>query len=131
MTMLVPRSPMAFPPVIRIKGGSRDARPTFIDLLRAGPVKLRPLSPPSPRLRRSMNDLTLALDRAISQREYTPDGHLRIASTVLTRAEPSPYRGSDIPDYQSLGLDPERTYWLLRDPGALRRRSRLSSKFRC
>jgi hypothetical protein len=73
----------------------------------------------------------LALDRAASQRSYTEDGHLRIASTVLTRAERSPYRGSEIPDYQALGLDPDRTYWLLRDPDALRQAVKTFEQIPC
>jgi hypothetical protein len=103
---------------------------------------MRPLGPMTPRVRVSMlaldralrspspngtrapvpASLSLALDRAPrSQREITADGHLRIHRTVLTKAEPSAYRGSEIPDWQTFGLDPNRTYWLLRDAEALRK----------
>lgn len=58
----------------------------------------------------------IALD---SQRSTDESGHLRIARTVLSKADVNPYLGREIPDYEALGLDPDRIYNLLRDPAAL------------
>jgi hypothetical protein len=62
-----------------------------------------------------------ALDRASSVRSYDQDGRLRVASAVLTRACVSPYLGSEIPDYDVLGLNPQATYALLRPVEELRK----------
>ena len=62
--------------------------------------------------------MTLAFDRA-STRRYDADGRLHVAGAVLSKAIVSPYIGSEIPDAERLGLDPRRTYNLLRDPGEL------------
>lgn len=59
---------------------------------------------------------TIALD---SQRSFDKSGHLHIGRTVLSKAGVNPYFGREIPDYESLGLDPDKIYNLLRDPGAL------------
>jgi hypothetical protein len=59
-----------------------------------------------------------ALDRA-SVREIDQDGHLHIAESPISKATVNPYRGSEIPDYDTLGLDPNRVYMLLRDPAEL------------
>jgi len=62
-----------------------------------------------------------ALDRASSVRSYDQDGRLRVASAVLTRSCVSPYLGSEIPDYDVLGLNPQATYMLLRPVEELRK----------
>lgn len=63
-----------------------------------------------------MKKETVALD---SQRSIDESGHLRIARTVLSKAAVNPYFGREIPDYEELGLDPDKVYRLLRDPEAL------------
>ena len=49
------------------------------------------------------------------------DGRLHIAGTPLTKANVSPYRGHEIPDWERLGLDRNKVYRLLRHPDALQR----------
>ncbi|AET91675.1 hypothetical protein BYI23_B010680 [Burkholderia sp. YI23] len=62
----------------------------------------------------------LAFDRA-SVRTYDHDGRLHVAITPISKAHVCPYLGSEIPDRESLGLDAQRTYRLLRDPDELAR----------
>lgn len=49
------------------------------------------------------------------------NGHLIVKRTVITKAAVNPYRGSEIPDSERLGLDPNRIYYLLRCPVELER----------
>jgi len=67
-----------------------------------------------------MTTLRLAFDRS-SQRSFDAEGRLHVAGCRLTKSCVSPYLGSEIPDFDRLGLDPDKTYHLLRDPDALRR----------
>lgn len=62
-----------------------------------------------------MNKNTVAFDKA-SARHYDDNGFLIIDSTVITKAAVNPYYGKEIPNYESLGLDPEKIYNMLRDP---------------
>ena len=59
----------------------------------------------------------LALDSSV--REYDDDGHLHVKSSIISKAIVSPYLGKEIPDFELLGLDPDRMYNLLRDPDEL------------
>ena len=61
------------------------------------------------------NNDGLAFDRA-SVRTYDEDGRLHIALTHISKANVCPYKGSEIPDAEELGLDPDKVYQLLRDP---------------
>ena len=61
---------------------------------------------------------TVAFDKA-SARHYDDNGFLIVDSTVITKAVVNPYYGKEIPDYESLGLDPEKIYNMLRDPAEL------------
>lgn len=61
-----------------------------------------------------------AFDRA-SVRTIDQDGRMRVEITHISKAAVNPYRGSEIPDWESLGLDPNRVYFLLRDPEELAR----------
>ena len=61
---------------------------------------------------------TVAFDKA-SARHYDDNGFLIVDSTVITKAAVNPYYGKEIPDYESLGLDPEKIYNMLRDPAEL------------
>ena len=65
-----------------------------------------------------MNKNTVAFDKA-SARRRDDNGHLIVDSTVITKAAVNPYYGKEIPDYESLGLDPEKIYNMLRDPAEL------------
>jgi uncharacterized protein len=65
----------------------------------------------------------LALDRAAGGRvvrSFDRDGRLRTVANI-SKAVVSPYNGSEIPGWQALGLDPRRTYQLLRHPNELRK----------
>ena len=64
---------------------------------------------------KGVNKNTVAFDRA-SARHYDDNGFLIVDSTVITKAAVNPYYGKEIPDYESLGLDAEKIYNMLRDP---------------
>jgi len=64
--------------------------------------------------------LLLALDRD-SVRETDSSGRLHIETANICKACVSPYRGSEIPGWKDLGLDPDEVYQLLRDPDELRK----------
>lgn len=64
--------------------------------------------------------LCMALDRD-SVREKTRDGRLVVKKANITKANVCPYRGSEITNWKSLGLEPDRVYNLLRDPEELRK----------
>lgn len=68
----------------------------------------------------------LAFDR--SMRSKDGNGHLIVERTVLSKASVNPYRGKEIPNYEHLGLDPEKVYYLLRDPVELERAAKTFSK---
>ncbi len=61
---------------------------------------------------------SFALDKA-SMRRTDADGRLHIAITNISKATVNPYRGDEIPGWQSLGLTPDRVYQLLRHPDEL------------
>lgn len=60
----------------------------------------------------------LAFDRK-SVRSVDADGRLHVSVTNISKANICPYQGKEIPDWQDLGLDPDRVYNLLRDPDEL------------
>lgn len=61
---------------------------------------------------------TVAFDEN-SVRSTDPDGRLHVATTNISKATVNPYKGSEIPDYEKLGLDPGKLYQLYRDPDEL------------
>jgi len=61
--------------------------------------------------------LKLALDK--SARTVDENGYLHVAMNNISKATVNPYNGSEIPDFEALGLDPKRVYFLLRDPQEL------------
>lgn len=60
----------------------------------------------------------LAFDRQ-SVRSVDADGRLHVALTNISKANVSPYYGSEIPGFSELGLDPTKVYNLWRDPAEL------------
>ena len=62
----------------------------------------------------------IALDRA-SARLKDQDGHLHVEGSAISKANVCPYWGREIPGADALGLQPDRVYYLLRDPAALQR----------
>lgn len=65
-----------------------------------------------------MNPDRLAFDRA-SVRTYDVDGRLHVAMTPISKANVCPYYGREIPNSEALGLEPDKIYYLLRDPEEL------------
>ena len=61
----------------------------------------------------------IAMDKSERQRDL--NGHLIVNRTVITKAAVNPYLGASIPRHKELGLDPSKTYNLLRDPEELRK----------
>jgi len=61
--------------------------------------------------------MTLAFDR--SQRTKDQDGRLHVAWTPISKAMVCPYWGREIPDFEALGLEPDRVYHLWRHPEEL------------
>lgn len=62
----------------------------------------------------------LAFDRA-TVRSIDVDGRMHVEISNISKATVNPYRGNEIPDWETLGLDPNRVYFLLRDPEELAR----------
>ncbi|MHB1952461.1 MAG: DUF2213 domain-containing protein [Sulfobacillus sp.] len=63
--------------------------------------------------------MEMACDAALKNRRYDAEGRLHILRTPISKATVNPYYGREIPDSEKLGLQPERIYYLLRDPGEL------------
>lgn len=63
-------------------------------------------------------DEAFALDKA-SVRSTDGDGHLHVAESNISKASVNPYYGREIPNFEKLGLDPDKIYNLLRDPDEL------------
>ena len=62
----------------------------------------------------------IAFDRA-SARRIDDDGRMHVAQSNISKAVVNPYYGSEIPRFAELGLDPQKIYYLLRDPVELER----------
>lgn len=54
-------------------------------------------------------------------RETDVDGRLHVEITNISKANVCPYFGREIPDHEALGLDPNKTYRLLRHPDELKK----------
>jgi hypothetical protein len=54
-----------------------------------------------------------------SARRIDEQGFLHVDGCNISKACVNPYRGSEIPNYQALGLDPVKVYRLFRDPEEL------------
>ncbi|WP_370607644.1 DUF2213 domain-containing protein [Citrobacter meridianamericanus] len=63
-------------------------------------------------------DSALAFDRA-TVRSFDKDGRLHIELTPISKANICPYYGREIPNSKALGLQPDKVYYLLRDPKEL------------
>ena len=63
------------------------------------------------------NNAVMAFDK--SMRSVDADGRLHIAVTNISKSNVCPYVGSEIPNWQSLGLDAKRVYMLYRAPAEL------------
>ena len=64
-----------------------------------------------------MTDKAIAMDK--SMRSFDGNGHLIVERTIITKAAVNQYFGREIPNHESLGLEPDKIYNLLRDPKEL------------
>lgn len=62
----------------------------------------------------------MAFDRSTA-RDYDTEGRLHVKDSILTKAVVNPYWGREIPDFEKLGLNPDKKYMLLRDPDELKK----------
>jgi uncharacterized protein len=62
---------------------------------------------------------TIAMDRAPSVRRVSEDGDLHVGLSNISKATVNPYWGREIPNFEELGLDPDKKYMLLRHPKEL------------
>jgi len=67
-----------------------------------------------------MAQITFAFDKQ-SARSIDADGRMRVKNCILSTSEINPYRGDEIPGYDTLGLKPHTIYELYRDPEELRK----------
>lgn len=63
---------------------------------------------------------SLTFDKA-SARHTDQNGFMHVSETPISKAIVNPYRGSEIPNAEQLGLDPNKVYYLLRAPKELQR----------
>lgn len=66
-----------------------------------------------------MTIMKFAFDR--SARQIDADGRLHVDRSHISKAAVNPYRGQEIPGWESLGLDSNKIYRLFRDPIELER----------
>lgn len=62
-----------------------------------------------------MSKNNIVFDVQTSMREFDDNGYLHVKLTPISKACVNPYLGREIPDYEDLGLEPERIYYALRD----------------
>ena len=62
----------------------------------------------------------LAFDRA-SVRSFDGNGRLQVKVSNISKANVCPYFGREIPNYEALGLDPDKIYQLWRHPDELKK----------
>jgi uncharacterized protein len=55
---------------------------------------------------------------------FDRDGRMRAASAVISKSNICPYKGSEIPDFEKLGLAPDRLYMMLRHPDEIAKAAR-------
>jgi hypothetical protein len=59
------------------------------------------------------------LSQGESTRSYDQYGRLHVSMAHISKATVNAYNGREIPNWQTLGLQPDRSYKLLRDPEEL------------
>lgn len=67
-----------------------------------------------------MTTLLIAMDRATVRRRDV-NGYMHVEVSNISKANVCPYYGSEIPDWQEMGLEPDRLYQLYRCPDELAR----------
>ena len=78
-----------------------------------------------------MNRNDVLAFNAQSQREYTPDGKLRIKVTPISKANVCTCYGREIPGWKPFSLDPNKGYRFYRDPEELRKGARTWTEYSC
>lgn len=58
---------------------------------------------------------------AADEKRFDVDGHMHTSNTPLTKSNICEYLGSEIPEFQKHGLDPNKRYKLLRHPDELKK----------
>lgn len=53
----------------------------------------------------------VAFDKAFTLRWHDEDGRLHVDRSNLTRVQVAPYKGSEVPGWRDLGLDPDKVYY--------------------
>lgn len=66
-------------------------------------------------------DMAMDFQSLTTVRHIDNNGHLIVDRTCITKAAINPYLGKEIPNWQALGLDPNKVYMLLRCPTELQR----------
>lgn len=66
-------------------------------------------------------DMAMDFQALTTARHKDGNGHLIVDRTCITKAAINPYKGKEIPNWQALGLDPNKVYMLLRCPAELQR----------
>lgn len=70
--------------------------------------------------RMAHSHVVFAFDKQTA-RSFDADGRMRVKNCILSTAEVNPYRGSEVPGADKLGLSPNTIYELYRDPDELRK----------
>ncbi len=76
-------------------------------------------NPPAMDATPNHTEFELALDRA-SVRRRDEDGHMFVDRTPISKANICPYYGYEIPDWEAMGLEKNKTYYLFRHPDELK-----------
>lgn len=63
--------------------------------------------------------ILLAMDRAPSVRRRDANGFLHVEVSNISKANVCPYYGAEIPGAEDMGLEPDKLYYLYRDPEEL------------
>lgn len=66
------------------------------------------------------DERTVVFDR-LTVRRFDVDGRMHVEACNISKANVCPYFGREIPNYQLLGLEPNKIYQLYRDPDELAR----------
>ncbi|KVP59335.1 hypothetical protein WJ91_12735 [Burkholderia ubonensis] len=66
------------------------------------------------------DEIIVAFDKA-TVRSFDDDGRMRVSISRISKAGVNPYWGREIPDWDALGLDPDRVYNVFRPPEELQK----------
>jgi hypothetical protein len=72
-------------------------------------------------LSKTMTRLKSKRELGMDERRIDHDGRMHVDTSNLSMAAVNPYQGDEIPHWELLGLEPKKTYMLLRHPDELKR----------